>query len=133
MEASLTYNKRKWYFRYWYVPFIAMALFCIFTVQIYAYLTGFNTESVGATLYSVFSVGQTTYTQYFVGGYSTNESTNSLAQNIMPVIAVVMIIFYALRSLAQSEGFEGFLKTALLIVVGSALLLAVVTILANLT
>jgi hypothetical protein len=123
--------------RWWMVPIIILVLFCIIATPAYAVvvITGFNLNQVGETVYSWMTVGSGNYTYFAVGGYSysTNEGTNSLAQTILPVLAVIFVVFYALRSLAQTNGFYGFIQTAMIFVIGSIVLGAVVMILSQLT
>lgn len=117
----------------WIGVALGVLAFLCSTVTVLAVITGFNITSVGATIYSYFTVGSGTYTLFSVGGYSTNEASNSLAQTILPIFAIMFVIFYGLRSLAQSVGFEGFVKTMLVFVVGSVMLGAIVIILSQLT
>lgn len=132
MNETVVKKKTLWQ-RYWYVMPIVFVLFMIGAMPVYAYLTGYNVETIGQTVYNLFSVGSGTYVLMVVGGYSTNQMSNSIAQNILPVIAVVVIIMYAFKSMLLESGFVGMLKTLLLIVVGSIMLGAVVVILSQLT
>jgi hypothetical protein len=132
MEETLVKKKTLWR-KYWYIMPIIFVLFVAGSIPVYAYITGYNVETVGQTLYNLFSVGSGVYALMVVGGYSTNQVSNSLAQNILPVIAVVVIIMYAFKSMLLESGFTGMLKTLLLIVVGAIMLGAVVVILSQLT
>ena len=119
--------------RWWMVPVIILVLFCIIATPAYAVITGFNLNQVGDTVYSWMTVGSGNYTYFAVGGYSTNEKSNTLAQTVLPILAVIFVVFYALRSLAQTNGFQGFIQTAMIFVIGSIVLGAVVMILSQLT
>lgn len=114
-------------------PVLIALLFLFFTVPIYAVITGFNFTEVGAAIYSTFSVGATTFASYSVGGYSTNEASNTLAQTLFPIIGVVIIIGWGLKALAHTDGLDGFIKTMLVFVLGAILLGAIVVILGQLT
>jgi hypothetical protein len=132
MENVIAYNRKKYYRSLWILP-ISIVIFLLSSVTVYAYLTGYNSESVGQAIYTIFSVGQTSYGSFVVGGYSTNQASNSMAQNVLPAVAVVIVIMYAFKNMSQDTGFEGFLRTTLIIVIGAALLYNVVQILAALT
>ena len=126
-------KRKSWLERYWYLPLVVGILFLAWSIPVYAYLTGFNIYNVGATIYSIFAVGQTTFSQLLVGGYSTNETSNGLASQLFPILAVVAVIVFALKSLSKSDGIGGFFQTILILVIGAAMLLAVVVILSQLT
>jgi hypothetical protein len=134
MESEITlYNKRRWYQKYWYTPILVAITLIIATVPIYGYLTGYNIFDVGQSVLNTYTVGDGTFNLMIVGGYSTNEASNSLAQNIIPVFAVVAVILYALKSLILSEGITDYFWTLLAIVVGSVFVVIIVQILAQLT
>jgi hypothetical protein len=119
--------------KYWIIPIIVLCLFMMTTVSIYAVIVGFNLNLVGSTIYSLLSVGDTTFTAFMVGGYSTNETSNSLARIILPILAVIAVLLYALKGVAQEQGFGGFIKVAMVLVIGSIFLGAIVSILQALT
>lgn len=123
-------RSRKWL---WIGIALGIVAFLCTTVTVLAVVTGFNMTSVGALIYSYFTVGSGTYSVFSVGGYSTNEASNSLAQLILPIFAAMFIIFYAFKSLAQDYSAGGFMRTALIFVVGAVMLVAVIYILSQLT
>lgn len=132
MQITLSIVKKRSLFRYWIVPLLVTILFLLCTVTVYGYLTGFNIFNVGASSYSYFSVGESGIL-YFVGGYSTNEASNTLAQTVLPILAVVAIICYGIRNYLLECGLSGFLWSMLIFVVGAILLGMIVSILATLT
>lgn len=134
MESEMTlYNKRRWYQKYWYTPILVAITLIIATVPIYGYLTGYNLFDVGQSILNTYTVGDGTFNLMIVGGYSTNEASNSLAQKIIPIFAVVAIILYALKGLLLSENFTDYIWTLLAIVIGSVFLVIIVQMLAQLT
>jgi hypothetical protein len=132
----IPYEKRKKFqLKWWIIPLIVTLLFIMTTVSVYAIIVGFNTVSVGSVSYSTMTVGNTWAgaALYLVGGYSTNEKSNTIAQLIFPVLAFLFIILYAFRSLANEQGFSGFIKTAFIIMIGAVFFGALVIILNQLT
>jgi len=117
--------------RYWHLPLIVGVLFLVFSIPVYAYLTGFAINDVGQGIFGVFGVGNGK--AWFAVGGVPHPDSNLVAQSIFPIICVVIILLFALKSLAQTEGLNGFMKTMLLIVVGAIMLGAVVVILNQLT
>ena len=126
--AVMPQKKRKLQLKWWLVSVIVLVMFLLSTVSVYAVITGFNFTQVGATSFNEQSVGNPwgSMSLMLVGGYSTNEKSNSIAQLIIPVLAFLAVILYAFRSLAQDYGLEGFIKTAVIFVVGTVMFVMVI-------
>lgn len=129
-------RKSKLWQRWWLVPLIVTLLFIVVAVPVSAVImieNGWNI--VGQTVFGELKVGLDGSPLYVVGlnNWSTNEESNTLAQSVLPVLAVVFVVMYAFRSLAQTTGLEGFIQTAMVFVIGSIVLGAVVLILSQLT
>lgn len=128
-------KRNKLPFKWWLVTAVVLLAFILSTVSVFAVITGFNFYQVGATSYTTMAIGDpwAAMTLYLVGGYSTNERSNTVAQVVIPAMAFLAIIIYALRSFVQQYSFEGFIKTVIIIIVGAVMFSAVVYILSQLT
>jgi hypothetical protein len=119
-------QKKKLLQKYWFVPFMVCWVFLIYTIPVLAdYYDGYNWFDVGNISFNLYQIGQTTYGIMYVGGVLHPSEATQPTQTILPIIAVVLVILYALKSLASAEGFMGILRTLLMIVFGSALVVVI--------